>query len=74
MEETLCFKAYVVRASTLRPTDLGQVLYVELLNSEGEVMERRLLHVKGVRHTENLNSMICSEAVFMSCVLILDPC
>lgn len=47
MGDTLWFKAYVVRASTLRPTDLGQVLYVELLNSEGEVMERKLLHVRG---------------------------
>ncbi|MDO4930204.1 MAG: hypothetical protein Q4E59_03620 [Bacteroidales bacterium] len=43
--ETLWFKAYVVRASTLRPTDLSRVLYVELLDGEGRVQQRKLLRI-----------------------------
>lgn len=43
--ETLWFKAYVVRASTLRPTTLSRVLYVELLDGAGRVQQRKLLRV-----------------------------
>ncbi len=43
--ETLWFKAYVVRASTLRPTDLSRVLYAELLNDKGSVVQRKLLRI-----------------------------
>lgn len=44
-DETLWFKAYVVRASTLCPdTTLSRVLYVELLDADGELVERKLLH------------------------------
>ena len=43
--ETLWFKAYVVRASTLRPSGLSRVLYVDLLNASGQLMDRRLLRV-----------------------------
>ena len=39
--ETLWFKAYVVGAGTLLPTDMSKVLYVELLTPEGELMERK---------------------------------
>ena len=31
--DTLWYKAYVVRASSLLPTELSKVLYVELLNA-----------------------------------------
>lgn len=44
-EETMWFKAYVVRASTLQPTTLSRVLYVELLNADGQLIERQLLRV-----------------------------
>ena len=37
-EETIWFKAYVVRADKGMPTDLSKVLYVELLNSGGDVI------------------------------------
>ncbi len=43
--ETIWFSAYVVRASTLRPTDLSRVLYAELLNASGDVMVRRKLRI-----------------------------
>lgn len=43
--ETLWFKAYVVRASSLRQVPLSRVLYVELLNDEGAVMERKLVRL-----------------------------
>lgn len=43
--ETLWFKAYTVRASSLRQAPLSRVLYVELLNDEGAVMERKLVRL-----------------------------
>ncbi len=43
--DTLWYKAYVVRASTLKPTDLSRVLYVELLNADGQQMEQQLLPI-----------------------------
>lgn len=45
--ETLWFKAYVVRASSLEPTQVSRVLYVELLNADGELMARKLLRITG---------------------------
>ena len=39
--ETIWFKAYAVRTDKDVPTDLSGVLYVELLNAAGDVMERR---------------------------------
>ena len=36
-DETLWFKAYVVRASSLQPTTLSRVLYVELLKDDGQL-------------------------------------
>ena len=38
--ETIWFKAYVLAAGTLLPTDMSKVLYVELLTPEGEVFKR----------------------------------
>ena len=38
-EETIWFKAYVVRTDKGMPTDLSKVLYVELLNNVGDVVE-----------------------------------
>ncbi|MBP3228724.1 MAG: hypothetical protein J6M53_08105 [Bacteroidaceae bacterium] len=43
--ETLWLKAYVVRASSLVPAPLSRVLYVELLDADGELVERKLLRV-----------------------------
>lgn len=41
--DTLWYKAYVVRASSMRPSALSQVLYVELLNADGQLMEKQTL-------------------------------
>lgn len=44
--ETIWFKAYVMRASTLCPdTALSRVLYVDLLDSRGETVEQKLVHI-----------------------------
>lgn len=43
--ETLWFKAYVVRASSLLPTTLSRVLYVELLNADGTQLDRKQLRI-----------------------------
>lgn len=43
--DTIWYKAYVVRASTLAPAALSRVLYVELLNAEGQIVERSILRV-----------------------------
>ena len=44
-DESIYFKAYVVRASTLLPTTLSRVLYVELLKDDGALIERKLLRL-----------------------------
>lgn len=43
--DTLWYKAYVVQASTLAPTTLSKILYVELLNADGQQMELQTLTV-----------------------------
>lgn len=43
--ETIWFKGYVVRADNNRPTDKSGVLYVELVNPSGDVVETRKLPV-----------------------------
>lgn len=43
--ETIWFKAYVVTASQHRPTGLSGVLYVELLNAKGKVLETKKLKI-----------------------------
>ena len=39
--DTIWYKAYVVTADDLHPTNLSRLLYVELLNSDGFVVERQ---------------------------------
>ena len=41
--DSIWYKAYVVRASSLLPTTLSRVLYVELLNADGQMMEKQTL-------------------------------
>ncbi len=43
--ETIWFKAYVFRASTLLPTDVSKVLYVEILSPHGQVIEQKTLPI-----------------------------
>ena len=47
--ETIWFKAYVFKASTLLPTDMSKVLYVELLSPRGQVMSRKTLPITNGR-------------------------
>ena len=49
--DTLWFKAYVLRADDLRPTDMSRLLYVELLTPDGLVVERQRIIVSGQGHT-----------------------
>ena len=39
--DTLWYKAYVVRADNLEPTDISRILYVELLSPDGMLVERQ---------------------------------
>ena len=43
MGDTIWYKAYVVSASSLRPTDLSRVLYVQLVNADGMQVEKQTL-------------------------------
>lgn len=43
--ETIWFKAYVVNATSLCPEPVSKVLYVELLNSRGIVLETKKLQI-----------------------------
>lgn len=43
--ETIWFKGYVVRADSQEPTDKSSVLYVELVNPSGDVIETRKLPI-----------------------------
>lgn len=43
--DTLWYKAYVVRADNLKPTNYSRLLYVELLSPDGYVVERQHIPV-----------------------------
>ncbi len=43
--DTLWYKAYVVRADNLKPTDMSRLLYVELLSPDGLLVERQTVIV-----------------------------
>ena len=49
--DTLWWKAYVVRADNLRPTDMSRLLYVELLSPDGLLVERQTVVVSAAGHT-----------------------
>ena len=49
--DTLWYKAYVVRADDLKPTDMSKLLYVELLTPDGYLVERQHIVVSGTGHT-----------------------
>ena len=45
--EKIFFKAYVTRADNGKPTDISKVLYVEILNPSGDIVQKRKLHIEG---------------------------
>ena len=49
--DTLWFKAYVVRADNLQPTDMSRILYVELLSPDGLLVERQNIIVSPTGYT-----------------------
>ena len=49
--DTLWYKAYVVRADNLKPTDLSRILYVELLSPDGLLVERQQIVVNPKGYT-----------------------
>ncbi|MBP5628869.1 MAG: hypothetical protein J6X27_03395 [Bacteroidaceae bacterium] len=64
--ERLWFKAYVFKAASLLPTDMSKVLYVELLNPDGELMERKTLKVDNGRTYGDfeLDPMLCHAGYY----------
>ena len=44
--DTIWYKAYVVRSDNNRPTDISRILYVELLNEQGYLVERQTLNIE----------------------------
>ena len=46
LSETIWFKAYIVRADRHHLTGLSRVLYVELLNAEGHLLDTRKLKIE----------------------------
>lgn len=51
--DDIWYTAYVVYGSNLRPTDMSRVLYVELLNESGNVVQRHRLRVQDGRADGN---------------------
>jgi hypothetical protein len=49
--DTLWYKAYVVRADNLHPTDMSRILYVELLTPDGLLVERQNIIVSSQGHS-----------------------
>ena len=49
--DTLWYKAYVVRADDLHPTDMSKLLYVELLSPDGIVVERQHIVIGSDNYT-----------------------
>ena len=49
--DTLWYKAYVVRADNLQPTDMSRLLYVELLSPDGLLVERQTIVVASNGYT-----------------------
>ena len=49
--DTLWYKAYVVRADNLQPTDMSRLLYVELLSPDGLLVERQTIIVSPTGYT-----------------------
>ena len=49
--DTLWYKAYVVRADQLVPTDMSRILYVELLSPDGLLVERQHIIISANGYT-----------------------
>lgn len=55
--DSIFYKAYVVRASSLLPTTLSKVLYVDLLNADGQLMEKQTLVIDSLGQADGCISL-----------------
>lgn len=55
--DSIFYKAYVVRASSLLPTTLSHVLYVDLLNADGQLMEKQTLQLDDMGQADGCFSL-----------------
>ena len=55
--DTIWYKAYVLRADNLHPTDMSKLLYVELLTPDGYLVERQRVIID--HETQSLGSFAC---------------
>lgn len=55
--DSIFYKAYVVRASSLLPTTLSHVLYVDLLNADGQLMEKQVLEIDSLGQADGCLSL-----------------
>lgn len=63
--EHIWFKAYVTRADQQTPTSVSRVLYVDLLNPSGDVVERRKLRIdNGMAHGDILLDSILGTGFY----------
>lgn len=64
--EKIWFKAYVFNAASLLPTDMSKVVYAELLNPDGQVIERKTLPITNGRTYGdfNLDPLICRSGYY----------
>lgn len=49
--DTIWYRAFVVRSDDFRPSDISKLLYVELVNGEGIVVQRQQLIISDKGHT-----------------------
>lgn len=57
VEDTIWYKAYVVRASSLKPTNLSRVLYVELLNADGQQVFQNIHKIDNMGTAQGMFSL-----------------
>lgn len=51
-DETIWYKAYVMRASTLKPEPLSRVLYVDFLTADGQILDHQVLSISAQGQAE----------------------
>ena len=51
LQETIWFKAYLVDAQTHFPNSNSQVIYVDLIDPNGQLLSSRMLHATGANHS-----------------------
>lgn len=60
--DTLWYKAYVLRADNLHPTDMSKLLYVELLTPDGYLVERQRIIID--HNTQSFGQFCLPDTIF----------